>query len=225
MVRASGIGHRASGIGHRRSVALVLIGSVSGILLPAIGLSRQASAQTQALTYPQAVVVDGAVSHWRLGDLGSTAVDLIGGRNGTYSQTVGRLATGAIAADQNGAVVVPQDATISFPVAGLPSGTQSRTLEFWMKSQQNRYGELVRWGDDSILTDPQDGFWHHEVVVYSNGRYTNYRDGALRGVTPKSVSMTGSIAVGFYLASGSLDELAIYPSALTSTQIHRSLQS
>jgi hypothetical protein len=86
-------------------------------------------------SYPSLVIRDGAIAYWRLGETsGLTAVDIIGGFNGTISGGVtlgqpGVLADGdkAMAFDgTNGGIQAPTGAYQTF-------GTGSATLECWIR--------------------------------------------------------------------------------------------
>src|SRR4029453_13384502 len=87
-------------------------------------------------SYPARVVADGAVAYWRLGETsGTSAVDVIGGANGTISGGVMLGQTGALA-DGNTAMLF--DATneyVNVPNGSYAAiGTGPLTLECWMKS-------------------------------------------------------------------------------------------
>jgi hypothetical protein len=245
MVRASGIGHRASGIG--RFVGLVVLGASIASVVPLVVRSRGAASSAQSLTYPQIVFADGAVSYWRLGDPAGPALDLIGGRNGTYSANATRSLGGAIALDANGSVTLsPLGESVTLPGAGLPNLTEARTIEFWMKSPSyTNFSRILKWGDMSIFASDQtsidiqgtsgftqnyqvgDGYWHHVAVVYSNGvvrLYVDGKDQISRSVS--SIANSGSaITLGALGTGGSLDEVAVYSAGLTPSQIANHFRS
>ena len=95
--------------------------------------------------------------------------------------------------------------------------------------------QLVTWGDDRNFTAASpiaDGFWHLIVVTYDGTTLAVYLDGQNLGTT----SFSGALAttfnanglilghdvwggVGSDQFNGSLDEVAIYATVLTSTQI------
>src|SRR5215471_5997902 len=87
------------------------------------------------MTYKDQVIADGAIAYWRLDELsGTTAVDIIGGNNGTISGGVTLGQTGALA-DGNkamafdgssGKIAVPNGAYKQF-------GTGPLTIEAWAK--------------------------------------------------------------------------------------------
>lgn len=82
--------------------------------------------------YRLAILADGPVGYWRLGDRGQTAVDQVAGRNGTISGDVSSI-LGAIKEDSDGAlkgggVSALVDVTSA---AALNFGTGSFSVEWW----------------------------------------------------------------------------------------------
>src|SRR5262245_66022564 len=87
-------------------------------------------------SYPARVVADGASAYWRLNETsGTTAVDVIGGANGTISGGVTLGQAGALA---DGDTAMLFDATgeyVSVPNGSYAAiGTGAMTLECWIKS-------------------------------------------------------------------------------------------
>ncbi|MFI7603241.1 LamG-like jellyroll fold domain-containing protein [Actinoplanes sp. NPDC049681] len=128
-----------------------------------------------------------------------------------------------------------------------PSDTWQRWLAGWGTSAVDRSfnvgvqgdGILVSaYGDDLSFTAPSsiaDGLWHHVVVTYSAGAATAYLDGVKVGTQSFSHSLnTGSATTGLRLGSthdgggayyGALDEVAVYPTALTAAQVSAHYQA
>jgi hypothetical protein len=88
------------------------------------------------------------------------------------------------------------------------------------------------YGDDLSFTAPSsiaDGLWHHVVVTYSAGSATAYLDGVAVGTQSFSRALnTAPTTTGLRLGSthdgggayyGALDEVAVYPKALTAAQV------
>jgi hypothetical protein len=216
-------------------------------------------------SYPAAVVADGAVAYWRLGETsGTTAVDVIGGANGTISGGVTLGQAGALADGDkamgfnNGSVIVPNGAYSAV-------GTGPFSWELWLRytstaasfayliscrspAPQTGFdayvtisGGLVTarvWqstsaytATSSLPTDP-NGQWHHFVGVLTRGAsdvMTLYRDGLSVGTVTLpaagwNLTNTSSFVIGNSLENdtpwiGTLDDVAIYPTALTAPQI------
>jgi hypothetical protein len=99
----------------------------------------------QLLGYVQQVIADGAVAYWRLGETsGTTAVDSVGGKNGTISGGVtlnqpGALLDGNRAMRFNGAT--GKIATI----ANLPLVPFRCTVELWFKTTPAGYDQSTTW--------------------------------------------------------------------------------
>jgi hypothetical protein len=197
------------------------------------------------------VVADGAVAYWRLGETsGTTAVDVIGGANGTISGGVtlgqaGALADGDKAMGFNGTAT----GKIVTPSLTLPSPS---TIELWIKTtsapsdhalvsnrsgaasanevfvgltvgQPDVYSGAGFVGVDSRRVD--DGQFHHVVYVMSGTAVTFYVDGvAGTTVAHARTAFAAPIGIGAEPSgglpvNGLIDDVAIYPTALTAPQI------
>jgi Concanavalin A-like lectin/glucanases superfamily/Bacterial Ig-like domain len=79
----------------------------------------------------------------------------------------------------------------------------------------------------SVSAGTIDTNWHHVVATYDNATARIYLDGTLRGSTASSVALTanslplnmGRSNDGSYFFGGMLDEIAVYPVALSATRI------
>jgi hypothetical protein len=209
--------------------------------------------------YSDRVIADGASAYWRLGETsGLTAVDSVGGANGTISGGVTLGAAGAIA---DGTKAMTFDGTTGKIVtAGSVTLPAAFTFEAWLRMTAptgdrpimstpftgGHYHYSLRTIDGHlalILYDPAvvsiaggssalsvaDGAWHQVVYRFPGGlTFEMYVDGRLDDV-PKP--LTHAIAadaqpmeLGWYgngslFWLGSLDEVAIYPRALTLAEI------
>lgn len=206
-------------------------------------------------SYPARVVADGAVAYWRLGETsGTTAVDAIGGANGTISGGVTLAQPGALADGDKAMAFNGTTGRIAAPALLLPL---SCTLECWVNTNvpggmSVEHPVLSHRGptgsDDFVVTvatywDPGririysnvgsvngvggvvDGAWHHIVIVFTASDTTIYVDGAVDTVGGVAhVAISELIDIGWHSPvgksfTGSLDDVAIYPTALTAPQI------
>jgi hypothetical protein len=207
--------------------------------------------------YRDQVVADGAVAYWRLDEAsGTTAVDVIGGKNGTISGGVtlgqpGALADGNQAMRFDGSTgKIVTASPIALPVAC--------TLELWIKSAAtnanvgvfgNRftvqdgivlialrtpdggsvYGDSYVGGNNvihgAVLPNFTDGAWHHVAWVMNGSMGTLYLDGVQNAQQAQPhVALTAPFQLGYdtfqnLYFNGFIDEVAIYPTALTAPQI------
>ena len=203
--------------------------------------------------YSDKVIADGAVAYWRLGETsGSTAVDIVGGNNGTISGGVTLNQPGATTDGNpamrfdgvNGKIVTA--ATISIPV--------SCTWECWIKTTAaannaaivsnrftvqdgivglfflggNVFVDSYQAGNNAVSstgTLVNDGKWHHIIWVTNGSTGAIYLDGAQTvSQAQPHVTLTEKVQIGFdtfnaVYWNGLIDDVAIYPTALTPTQI------
>src|SRR6185437_12156808 len=200
-------------------------------------------------TYPQEVLADQPSVYYRLGEKsGSVAADSSPHDvDGTYGADATMGVAGAIAGDSNAAVAGSNAAVVTAPAASLPAGDSARTVEIWyrasdlsanswpMISYGGSQGVGLRFdvGDGSAHleidggTNPvifnlpyDDGLWHLYDVTFTGSVVTGFADGQAIGSAPltlgTSVART-TLAIGG--GTGSFDEAAIYPSALTPAKI------
>jgi hypothetical protein len=202
----------------------------------------------QLVGYVQQVITDGAVAYWRLGETsGTTAVDSVGGKNGTISGGVTLGQTGALA-DGNKAMLfdgatgkIVTVANVTIPVVCTLEAWIKVTLDcgFFSSRTVGATGQTVYFGTSSGkiflfstttsggATPLIDGRWHHVVVVLDGITATFYVDGLLDG-TPSAQARTtpsvGVVSIGWDQPTNSfwpnlIDEVAIYPTALTALQV------
>ena len=215
-------------------------------------------AQTSPLisSYPQAVVRDGPLAYWRLGESsGTAAVDSIGSRDGNLLGGVvlgqpGALTDGTSAMLFNGSsgyIQVPSSTAL--PLAG------DLTLELWVNVSLARRQTFVskdfaREFELTLETNGELNFYHGNGVTYGNVRSASgavrpnvwqhvvvtrstatrtiafYVNGVAKGAGTYAVLPTtgttpvsiGRARTGTQWVNGRLDEVAIYPVALTAAQ-------
>lgn len=200
-------------------------------------------------SYPAQVIADGAIAYWRLDETaGPNAKDIIGGWTGTISGGVMLGQPGALP-DGNTAMLfdgtsgkIQTVSTLLFPVTCTIEfwiKTSSQTQRAIVSNKIGASSDLLCgilstgayvFGSTIFVygTRPlSDGAWHHCVCVMSNNLGAIYVDGTLDAstATTRNVGATAAVSFGWdekeptlwYL--GRLDEIAIYPTALTPQQI------
>jgi hypothetical protein len=166
-------------------------------------------------SYPDKVVTDGAAAYWRLGETsGTTAVDAIGGNNGTITGGVTLNQAGAISGGDTAMVFNGTTGYISVPSSAAITPTGSFTVETWVKTltatevplvekfdagnagfmfSLNNFGGgnyYALWVGNGWVEGPgvvADGQWHHLVGVWNGTTVSLYLDGAVR----RSIAPTG----------------------------------
>ncbi len=162
-------------------------------------------AQTSRLSYSRAVVRDGALAYWRLGETsGTAAVDSIGGRDGNLLGGVvlgqpGALADGTSAMLFNASsAYIPVPSSTALPLAG------DLTLELWVNVSLATRQTLISKDylhefELTVETNGQLNFYHGNGVTYGNVLSAN---GALSPNVWQHVVVTRSTAtrtIGFYV--------------------------
>jgi Concanavalin A-like lectin/glucanases superfamily len=208
-------------------------------------------------SYPARVVADGAVAYWRLGEAsGTSAVDVIGGKNGTISggvtlAQVGALADGDKAVRFDGvdgkiltvaAVPIPLICTIEGWI-NYQSAPQSTKKFFVTRGLTGASGDTVAIGTNGtggagtlaadigaagdvvgLLSAPANQ-WHHCVYVMNGSTIAFYLNGVFDRTQPfvRTTPSGGPCQIGFdpgvFAYLGTVDDIAIYPTALTAPQI------
>jgi hypothetical protein len=165
-------------------------------------------------SYPAQVVADGAVAYWRLGETsGLTAVDVIGGNNGTISGgvTLGQL--GALADGDKAMTFNGTTGKITVPHASAITPTGAFTVELWMRTaataeqpmvtkfgpegppagfsiNKSSAGRVYVWLGNGFISGTttvlHNGNWHHTVVVWTGALLNFYVD----GIEDQSLSTT-----------------------------------
>ena len=199
--------------------------------------------------YSDKVLADGAVAYWRLNETsGTTAVDLKGGNNGTISGGVtlnqpGALVDGdkAMTFDGNTGKITGGTFTISaaFSVEAWMKTTlttPASRVSCWSnlastdtvycgidsgKPYMYRFGGTNFFGVATVA----NGAWRHLVYTHDGTTARMYVDGVLDSTFVEShAAASGPLGIGFDQLSvsywsGGLDDVAIYPTALTAAQI------
>jgi hypothetical protein len=116
-------------------------------------------------------------------------------------------------------------------VVGKAGDGQSKNESYalWISSNDHL---AAYFGDRSsyvsvFSTGPLDGNWHYVVATYDNSVARLYVDGVLNNAQPSAVHLTpnnlplniGRDSSGTYMFQGQLDEVAVYPLALTAQQV------
>ena len=199
--------------------------------------------------YRSRVIADGASHYWRLDETtGPVAADTIGGVNGTISGGVTIGQPGALS-DGNRAMTFDGVAPAKIQTAAGVTVPAAATVEGWIKftnaaqkpvlalrpetnfliATRNppNAGQLQVWtGTFAYGTRLlNDGNWHHIAVVFTGSDCLIYTDGTVDTTTANVHTLqTGPARIGYDQADGlswlgSLDEVAIYPRALSATEI------
>jgi hypothetical protein len=199
-----------------------------------VGMVGSACApQVAKSAYETIVSSDGASSHWRLDDeTGRLAIDRIGCRAG---KAAGTAVPGAITNDASTGRTGNMYGSLQ--ASEVPTGT--RTLEAWVRPGSTsssttllHHGRIYVWvnmggvaletgtGSPQQISYPyvNDGKWHHVAVVVQPTVASLYVDSVLTATRP-----TGPETAPALLAGGesdvAMDEVAVYPMALTVAQI------
>ena len=211
------------------------------------GLAGGASAQTAGSSYADVVVGDGPVSFWRVGEAsGAVALDAVGANRGGYFGGFALGQPGAVAGDTavslngtSGYVGVPDSAS-------LHTG-DNFSVELWVKparlgvnqglASKGAYligldsGNYVIFRKPNVATIARStariadtSAFHHVVVTKAAAATHIYIDGVDRTGTVANRTITDSTSAlqfgtGMGALGGTLDELALYPRALTATEV------
>lgn len=212
-------------------------------------------------SYMEAVLDDGPLAYWRLGESsGTTADDELGTHNGTVTGPTKGIA-GAVDDGDTAYRFDGVNDRVTFPDTGTDLDLTELTLEAWVKDRQpgfvvmqgNGGGSLYNWGlfrvsggaesfclyiradattvHSAAYPDPKDGNWHHLVGTYDGQILRLYLDGTEVAsndlgapVAPTTYAGQGGMSVwvhasAYSYAQGDLDEVAIYPRALTAEEV------
>lgn len=196
--------------------------------------------------YREQVIADGATAYWRLEELsGSSAATEVGANTGTISGGV-TLNQGGVA---GGKAMAFNGSTGKIAVGTLALGPAAYSVEAWIKvigtaqipffsNRESGAGTTAVFGVDSVsgrvfvyigsfiygTTSLWDGRWHHAVVTHDGSTTRIYVDGVLESQTASAIpNGTGIASIGcdvnVVFWNGSIDEVAVYPIALTAAQI------
>jgi hypothetical protein len=206
--------------------------------------------------YRDAVLADGPVGYWRLGETTGAAVDTTGNAaGGSYLGGVTRGVQGALAGDSNPAarfdgtddyVSVPDNSALDrgdvFSIElwvkrGALQGTTQRLLHKGAGVASLGFGlnnklVLVPGGTGAVnlassTTAITDQSWHHVVATKNGAEVHLYVDGVDRTALGTNTTLTsnatalniGRASTGSAYSSGDIDEVAIYPTALTPARV------
>ena len=195
--------------------------------------------------YATTVLADAPAGYWRLGEASGSAVDSSGrGNQASPTGTMTRNVAGAVTGD--GAVTFGGGYLSAPDAASLDLG-DTFTLEAWVKP--NGFGAIVSKGTSGYYlrllsnntlnllksniaeiatsTVAVPSGWHHVVATKSGATVKLYLDGVdVTGtVTNATVANTAdSIYIGCQMPSSecgnaSIDEVAVYPTALSSVRV------
>jgi len=187
--------------------------------------------------YASKVVMSGPSNYWRLNETsGLTARDSAGTANGTISGGV--VLNGEGGMTFNGSTGKINISSITIPVIS--------TIEGWIKTTSTAQIPLITLhptngtfigamngfirvvSQNSIIgTRPiADGNWHHIITLLNSTTCTIYVDGTLdiSGANPRVAPDTTPEEIGYITAynlfmNGQIDDVAIYPRALTPAEI------
>ena len=206
----------------------------------------QGAVTAQAATYSSTVMSNSPLSYYRLSEAGGpTAIDSSSqGNNGTYSSSgITYSVAGAVSGDSDHAIsAAGSGGAVTASASSLPSTTLPRTIEVWFKSGVAdlylvSYGNLnlrlysatthVQWDDSNGTHDMAapytlgDNNWHLVDLASGGGNTDVFVDGQLiRSSAGDIDSVAGSslsIGSGFV---GSLDEVAIYGTRLSASEVN-----
>ena len=198
--------------------------------------------------YSDKVIADGATNYWRLNETsGTSAVDVVGAKNGTISGGVTLNQAGALT-DGDKAMTFDGTGQIALPSITTPVGC---SVEAWVKSatgsgddmiwtnrnsgaSTNTYLQLAsgqpQFGNNSNVvawsaTRIDDGQWHHLVGVSTGTQLDLFVDGVLRSV-PNAFASPAKTGTGYIgrddfagFATATIDEVALYPTVLSPATI------
>jgi PKD repeat protein len=238
-----------------------------GLTADSSQVTATATNTTAQAGYAAAVVDDGPLVYWRLGN-GNTVNDTMGTSNGTGQGMTN--AAGAVAGDSDQASVFAGTATSQAGGSTAFTDPTALSYELWFKAAPTKGGELVDlgsaasgnsgtydravymsntgrlnftsffgvWRTVSTTDGYNDNTWHHLVVSQGLDGSTIYVDGQAKatntGIRYGRLSFNARLRVGgdtvptgasgFPNApssqwfTGSIDDVSVYPYALTTAQ-------
>jgi RHS repeat-associated protein len=224
------------------SNAFSSVSTTSSAVTPTGTLSTYAS--TVETSTPQPIF------YYRLSDTVATvAADSSGyGQAGTYVGTPTMGVAGALANDPDVAVTFTSG-YVSYSGTNIPIGNSGRSVELWLKTTSTagnqqlmgwgtgdpradfdiRFdgGTQIRintWASNPVINLPYslaNGQWHQVVLTFDGTNLVVYVDGNPAGTNPVGALATNrtSVSIGSNF-QGTLDEVAVYSGALSSTQVN-----
>jgi hypothetical protein len=202
---------------------------------------------------PRVLGTAGVRAYYRLGERsGSTACELVAGRNGTLGGGVSLGQTGALAGDPDASAGLAGAGWVRGPSSSALSSSRALSLEAWIRPASvstsqtvvRKDGEYLLRADGSRvtfriwtsaglveLTSPSllaAGAYRHVVCVFDGAAMRIYVGG--RQVASRRVSglvrttsnpLYLGASLGYDYMQGLLDEVSLYGSALSSTDVAR----
>jgi hypothetical protein len=191
----------------------------------------------------------GILAYWRLGDASGDAIDAAGSLDGTVTGATRGVtgailgdADTAYSFDGNDGILISNNALLQLSTGTLEFWCKGTTNDGWIVAKHNAWGIALVGSDlgffdfgGAAVRDSNasvtSGNWHHVVLTFQSGVVGGtiiYRDGVSVLATDMTVSNQSiGISIGadhngatfesFY--TGAIDEVAIYSSILTPTQV------
>ena len=199
--------------------------------------------------YVVTVQADSPVAYWRLDDTGASIADAVGPHVGTLSGTATQGVPGALGGGTDKAIDFDgSTASVNVPISALgPTWTLEAWLKtstladghivemapvaFQITASGNLQASVTGVGTvTTVVASPglADGLWHYVAVSDDGSNVNLYVDGYLRASTTtlgSSATLTGSTiyiaraSVGGGYFTGTLDEVAVYNTALSPSRI------
>ena len=248
-----------------RAVVVVLIAGCGRVGFDSVGGSTDGALLGSAarIPYRDAVMADGPIGYWRLGDTGTSAADESAMTPGTFIGSCARNQPAAFAGDSNQAARF--DGATCCVTLGNNYDFLNRapyTIEVWYQptdvslsvsliAKQTRLGPkpddgYMLFNDQgavyversigsqntrTLATSVVEGVTYHFVATYDGNELALYKDGALAAprigdtammpAVPTPAVIGAASLMDQMFVAGVLDEVAIYPSALSEAQIAR----
>ena len=193
--------------------------------------SNTVTVRATTSTYATRVLSDGAAQYWRLGETtGTTAYDAVGTTNMAEGTGITRGTAGAVADDT---AITPPAVDVANTDRALYVDAAGR-VSFGLSARgQDR---VTRYTTVRSVDAINNGQWHHVVATVGTGGTTLYVDGAQVAGNAALTSANTRVGPAFWRIgnglltgapdapsslnlNGSIDEVAIYPTTLTSAQV------
>ena len=190
-------------------------------------------------------MADGPAGYWRLDELDTIARDSSGhGHDGTLIQPHTRGVAGA-SADGNAATRF-DGGSVQFQDGGFPLLDGAFSVEAWLRYDETGPGTVAignmwrlsleadrvaffagfsenTFADVRTVTPINDDLWHHVVATFDPGQQTAslYVDGVLDASGALNGNITGNALWMIGWLTASVDDVAVYPAALSPEQVAR----
>ncbi len=210
-----------------------------------LGAESSKSASATVAAYRATVLSDSPSVYYRLGEAsGTVALDSSGhAQDATYQPAFVTYGVAGTVGDNDTAIISNGGGTPASRSggAGLPTGNAPRTWELWFKTSAAG-NTLVDYGGNPLRANgsslgiaslggapatpnQNDNLWHYVAVTYDGTTLRNYYDGVFVGTqtgslnTPVNATLRLGNDSGGFAWNGSLDEVAIYPTALSAAKV------